>query len=292
MSTLFHILVKFQILEVDFSIQSIHSVNDKERTIMLLVMSWHCSGYRWSNKEIWWQWINLIWTDWIFHVHCPPALQDGWCGRKWCLSNQSSGSRFSSFWVWLGGWVVTENSKYIFSNQLQEPWGGQRLKLGGSCRIVSALLSIPNNTLYTRIWIAVVYIDNIAVDYRNSPLNQFMKRKQDFSMGNFGERDYGWVGSEKVVEYSLANQRWAQNPEDEMSALIFHLRIDVLWAIYPTVVAICSGIKCIGSPSIQLKVLNYGATITSLKVHDATGAWREVVLGFDSLDGYLADENR
>ena len=61
---------------------------------------------------------------------------------------------------------------------------------------------------------------------------------------------------------------------------------------YPTVVAICSGIKCIGCLSIQLKVLNYGATITSLKVHDATGAWREVVLGFDSLEGYLADENR
>ena len=61
---------------------------------------------------------------------------------------------------------------------------------------------------------------------------------------------------------------------------------------YPTVVATCSGKKCIDSLSIQLKVLNYGATITSLKVHDATGAWREVVLGFDSLEGYLADENR
>ena len=61
---------------------------------------------------------------------------------------------------------------------------------------------------------------------------------------------------------------------------------------YPTVVATCRGKKCIDSLSIQLKVLNYGATITSLKVHDATGAWREVVLGFDSLEGYLADENR
>ena len=44
--------------------------------------------------------------------------------------------------------------------------------------------------------------------------------------------------------------------------------------------------------SIQLKVLSYGATISSLKVCDASGAWREVVLGFDSLEGYLADENR
>ena len=44
--------------------------------------------------------------------------------------------------------------------------------------------------------------------------------------------------------------------------------------------------------SIQLKVLSYGATISSLKVRDASGAWREVVLGFDSLEGYLADENR
>ena len=43
---------------------------------------------------------------------------------------------------------------------------------------------------------------------------------------------------------------------------------------------------------MELKVLSYGATISSLKVHDASGAWREVVLGFDSLDGYLADENR
>ena len=44
--------------------------------------------------------------------------------------------------------------------------------------------------------------------------------------------------------------------------------------------------------SMELKVLSYGATISSLKVHDASGAWREVVLGFDSLDGYLAEENR
>jgi len=44
--------------------------------------------------------------------------------------------------------------------------------------------------------------------------------------------------------------------------------------------------------SIQLKVLSYGATVSSLKVRDASGAWREVVLGFDSLEGYLAEENR
>ena len=44
--------------------------------------------------------------------------------------------------------------------------------------------------------------------------------------------------------------------------------------------------------SIELKVLSYGATISSLKVQDTSGAWREVVPGFDSLEGYLADENR
>jgi len=48
----------------------------------------------------------------------------------------------------------------------------------------------------------------------------------------------------------------------------------------------------LANQSIQLKVLSYGATISSLKVRDASGAWREVVLGFDSLEGYLADENR
>jgi len=48
----------------------------------------------------------------------------------------------------------------------------------------------------------------------------------------------------------------------------------------------------LANQSIELKVLSYGATISSLKVHDASGAWREVVLGFDSLEGYLADENR
>lgn len=41
-----------------------------------------------------------------------------------------------------------------------------------------------------------------------------------------------------------------------------------------------------------MKVLSYGATITSLEVPDASGSWRNTVLGFDSLDGYLAKENR
>ena len=49
------------------------------------------------------------------------------------------------------------------------------------------------------------------------------------------------------------------------------------------------------SPSIRVKVLSYGATITSLEVphpSDPSGSWRNTVLGFDSLEGYLAKENR
>ena len=56
--------------------------------------------------------------------------------------------------------------------------------------------------------------------------------------------------------------------------------------------SIVSSMVFFALPSIQLKVLSYGATISSLKVLDACGAWRELVLGFDSLEGYLADENR
>ena len=39
----------------------------------------------------------------------------------------------------------------------------------------------------------------------------------------------------------------------------------------------------------QMRVTNYGGTITSLKVPDRTGVFGDVVLGFDTIDGYLKD---
>jgi aldose 1-epimerase len=44
------------------------------------------------------------------------------------------------------------------------------------------------------------------------------------------------------------------------------------------------------SNGMVAKVMNYGATITSLQVPDRTGRLDGVVLGFDSLSGYLAKE--
>jgi aldose 1-epimerase len=38
---------------------------------------------------------------------------------------------------------------------------------------------------------------------------------------------------------------------------------------------------------VEVRAINYGAIITSLKVPDRTGAMGDIVLGFDSLDGYL-----
>src|SRR5437762_10921617 len=40
---------------------------------------------------------------------------------------------------------------------------------------------------------------------------------------------------------------------------------------------------------VELRVITYGGIITSLKVPDRTGHLGDVVLGFDSIDGYLAD---
>ena len=37
-----------------------------------------------------------------------------------------------------------------------------------------------------------------------------------------------------------------------------------------------------------MKVIDYGCTITSLKVPDSQGQFRDIVLGFDSLNGYLS----
>ena len=40
---------------------------------------------------------------------------------------------------------------------------------------------------------------------------------------------------------------------------------------------------------VELKAINYGCIITSLKVPDRTGKMADVVLGYDTLDGYLKD---
>lgn len=39
---------------------------------------------------------------------------------------------------------------------------------------------------------------------------------------------------------------------------------------------------------VEVKITNYGATITSIKVPDKNGKFDDVALGYDSLDGYLA----
>ncbi len=40
---------------------------------------------------------------------------------------------------------------------------------------------------------------------------------------------------------------------------------------------------------VEVKITNYGGRVVSLKVPDKTGAMGDVVLGFDSLDGYVGD---
>lgn len=40
---------------------------------------------------------------------------------------------------------------------------------------------------------------------------------------------------------------------------------------------------------MEVKITNYGGTITSLKVPDKEGNFEDVVLGFDTLEGYLSD---
>jgi galactose mutarotase-like enzyme len=41
---------------------------------------------------------------------------------------------------------------------------------------------------------------------------------------------------------------------------------------------------------MEVSIMNYGATIVSLKAPDRSGKMADVVLGFDSMDGYLTDE--
>jgi aldose 1-epimerase len=42
---------------------------------------------------------------------------------------------------------------------------------------------------------------------------------------------------------------------------------------------------------MEVKITNYGGTITSIKVKDRQGKFGDVVLGFDSLDGYVSKAN-
>ncbi|MEO6723857.1 MAG: aldose epimerase family protein, partial [Blastocatellia bacterium] len=39
---------------------------------------------------------------------------------------------------------------------------------------------------------------------------------------------------------------------------------------------------------VEVKITNYGATVTSIKVPDRSGKFDDVALGYDSIDGYLA----
>jgi len=41
---------------------------------------------------------------------------------------------------------------------------------------------------------------------------------------------------------------------------------------------------------MEVRIISYGATITSIRVPDRTGAMGDVVLGFDNLEGYLGTE--
>ena len=43
---------------------------------------------------------------------------------------------------------------------------------------------------------------------------------------------------------------------------------------------------------LEMKVMNYGAVVVSLKVPDKKGVLEDIVLGFDSLDQYQKEINR
>jgi aldose 1-epimerase len=44
------------------------------------------------------------------------------------------------------------------------------------------------------------------------------------------------------------------------------------------------------SPALEVRVTNYGARVVSLRVPDRAGTMADVVTGFDTLDGYIADK--
>jgi aldose 1-epimerase len=45
------------------------------------------------------------------------------------------------------------------------------------------------------------------------------------------------------------------------------------------------------SPKVEARIMTYGATLISLKTADSAGKWADVVLGFDDLAGYVANNN-
>ena len=42
---------------------------------------------------------------------------------------------------------------------------------------------------------------------------------------------------------------------------------------------------------MKVKVINYGATVVSLESSDRNGKFSDVVLGYDNLEGYVADKS-
>lgn len=47
--------------------------------------------------------------------------------------------------------------------------------------------------------------------------------------------------------------------------------------------------RIVNANGVEMEVTNYGGIITSLRTPDAEGQFDDIVLGFDSLDGYLSD---
>lgn len=43
---------------------------------------------------------------------------------------------------------------------------------------------------------------------------------------------------------------------------------------------------CLSSPVLQAELLDYGVTLRALRTRDCAGQWRDVVLGYDTLDAY------
>ena len=66
-----------------------------------------------------------------------------------------------------------------------------------------------------------------------------------------------------IVSMSVSRKPWGTTPDGEQVSL-FKL-----------------------SDEIEVTISDYGGTITSIKAPDRRGVYGEVVLGFDSLDGYL-----
>ena len=46
----------------------------------------------------------------------------------------------------------------------------------------------------------------------------------------------------------------------------------------------------VNNNGMEVKITNYGATVTSIKTHDKIGMLGQVVLGFENLEGYLQEQ--